>query len=68
MVPRVRNKRFSQPRRRLWRDHGERQHARELPAPVCGWWCGSFDSERNESNPTNHLDWKHRTWTRGGDR
>jgi predicted ATPase len=28
---------------RLWRDQGKPQQARELLAPVCGWFTESFD-------------------------
>ena len=29
---------------RLWRDQGERQQARELLAPVYGWFTEGFDT------------------------
>jgi predicted ATPase len=29
---------------RLWRDQGKREEARELPAPVCGWFTEGFDT------------------------
>jgi predicted ATPase len=29
---------------RLWRDQGKRQQARELLAPVCGWFTEGFDT------------------------
>jgi len=29
---------------RLWRDHGNRQQARELLAPVYGWFTEGFDT------------------------
>jgi hypothetical protein len=29
---------------RLWRDHGKRDEARELLAPVYGWFTEGFDS------------------------
>ena len=29
---------------RLWRDHGKRDEARELLAPVYGWFTGGFDT------------------------
>ena len=28
---------------RLWRDQGKRQQARELLAPLCGWFTEGFD-------------------------
>ena len=30
--------------RRLWRDQGKMQQARELLAPVCGWFTEGFDT------------------------
>jgi predicted ATPase len=29
---------------RLWRDQGKRDEARELLAPVCGWFTEGFDT------------------------
>jgi predicted ATPase len=29
---------------RLWRDQGKREEARELLAPVCGWFAEGFDT------------------------
>ena len=29
---------------RLWRDQGKREEARELLAPVCGWFTEGFDT------------------------
>jgi predicted ATPase len=29
---------------RLWRDQGKRNEARELLAPVCGWFTEGFDT------------------------
>ena len=29
---------------RLWRDRGKRDEARELLAPVCGWFTEGFDT------------------------
>ena len=29
---------------RLWRDQGKRDEARELPAPVYGWFAEGFDT------------------------
>ena len=29
---------------RLWRDQGKRTEARELLAPVCGWFTERFDT------------------------
>jgi predicted ATPase len=29
---------------RLWRDHGKRDEARELLAPVYGWFTEGFDT------------------------
>jgi predicted ATPase len=29
---------------RLWRDHGKGDDARELLAPVCGWFTEGFDT------------------------
>jgi predicted ATPase len=29
---------------RLWRDHGKRQQARDLLAPVYGWFTEGFDT------------------------
>jgi predicted ATPase len=29
---------------RLWRDHGKREEARDLLAPVCGWFTEGFDT------------------------
>jgi predicted ATPase len=29
---------------RLWRDQGKRQEARDLLAPVCGWFTEGFDT------------------------
>ena len=29
---------------RLWRDEGRRAEARDLPAPVCGWFTEGFDT------------------------
>jgi len=29
---------------RLWRDQGKPQQARELLAPVCGWFTEGFDT------------------------
>jgi hypothetical protein len=29
---------------RLWRDQGKVKQARELLAPVCGWFTGRFDA------------------------
>ena len=29
---------------RLWRDHGERQQARDLLAPIYGWFTEGFDT------------------------
>jgi hypothetical protein len=29
---------------RLWRDQGKRTEARELLAPVCGWFTEGFDT------------------------
>jgi predicted ATPase len=29
---------------RLWRDQGKRDEARELLAPVYGWFTGGFDT------------------------
>ena len=33
---------------RLWRDQGKRQQARELLAPVYGWFTEGFDTRRSE--------------------
>jgi predicted ATPase len=32
------------PLARLWRDQGKAQQARELLAPVCGWFTEGFDT------------------------
>jgi predicted ATPase len=32
------------PGTRLWRDHGKRHEARELLAPVYGWFTEGFDT------------------------
>jgi predicted ATPase len=29
---------------RLWRDQGKRSEARELLAPICGWFTDGFDT------------------------
>jgi predicted ATPase len=29
---------------RLWRDQGKRNEARDLLAPVCGWFTEGFDT------------------------
>jgi len=29
---------------RLWRDQGKRDEARDLLAPVCGWFIEGFDT------------------------
>ena len=29
---------------RLWRDHGKRQHAHDLLAPVYGWFTEGFET------------------------
>jgi predicted ATPase len=29
---------------RLWRDQGKRDEAREVLAPVCGWFTEGFDA------------------------
>jgi hypothetical protein len=35
---------------RLWRDQGKRTEARELLAPVCGWFTEGFDTlDRKEA-------------------
>ena len=34
----------SRPRARLWRDQGKRDEARELLAPVYGWFTEGFDT------------------------
>jgi predicted ATPase len=31
-------------RARLWRDQGKRQHARDLLAPIYGWFTEGFDT------------------------
>ena len=33
---------------RLWRDQGKQQQARELLAPVYGWFTEGFDTRRSE--------------------
>jgi predicted ATPase len=40
---------------RLWRDQGKRDEARDLLAPVCGWFTEGFDT-RDLKEAKNLLD------------
>jgi predicted ATPase len=47
---------FSSPlEARLWRDHGKQEQARELLAPVYGWFTEAFDT-RDLKEAKNLLD------------
>jgi predicted ATPase len=50
---------------RLWRDHGKRDEARELLAPVYGWFTEGFDT-RDLKEAKAFLDELHSLILKGG--
>jgi hypothetical protein len=46
---------------RLWRDQGKRDEARELLAPVYGWFTEGFDTLDLKEAKARSPSWRHRS-------